>query len=97
MISIGSPKVLAQPACRSSSSIRSVDDASRIEPTSCHDGSTPVSPRSRRYNSEPYIIIFVSVTDPRSWPTRPALWNVDPLVSSARSRRTMSVQPRSAR
>src|SRR6185503_4221340 len=33
----------------------------------------------------------------RSWPTRPAEWNVEPEVSSARSTRTMSVQPRSAR
>ena len=54
------------------------------------DGSTPVSSSSRRYRSAPYIIILVSVTEPRSWPTSPALWNVEPLVSSARSTSTMS-------
>ena len=95
--SIGRPKVLAQPAWRVSSSIRSRDEARRSEPTSCHDGSTPVSAARRRYSSVPYIIIRVRVTEPRSCPTSPAEWNVEPLVSSARSTRTMSVQPRSAR
>ena len=46
--SSGSPNVLAQPAWRWSSSKRALDDASRSDPTSCHDGSTPVSSRSRR-------------------------------------------------
>ena len=32
-----------------------------------------------------YIIILVSETDPRSWPTSPAEWNVEPLVRSERS------------
>src|SRR3954471_5295021 len=41
--------------------------------------------------------MLVSVTELRSWPTRPAEWKVEPDVSSARSTRTMSVQPRSAR
>ena len=58
---------------------------------------SPVSAARRRYRSVPYIIILVSVTELRSWPTRPAEWNVEPEVSSARSTRTMSVQPRSAR
>ena len=97
MSSSGSPNVLAQPAWRWSSSKRAFDDASRSEPTSCHDGSTPVSAASRRYRSAPYIIILVRVTELRSWPTRPAEWNVEPEVSSARSTRTMSVQPSSAR
>ena len=95
--SSGSPNVFAQLACRWSSSNRAVDDASRSEPTSCHEGSTPVSSRRRRYSAAPYIIIVVRVTEPRSWPTSPAEWNVEPDVSSARSTRTMSVQPRSAR
>ena len=68
MSSSGSPNVLAQPACRRSSSRRSGLDASRSEPTSCHDGSTPVSAASRRYRSAPYIIIRVRVTELRSWP-----------------------------
>ena len=97
MSSSGRPNVLAQPACRRSSSKRSGLEARRSEPTSCHDGSVPVSAASRRYRSEPYIIILVRVTEPRSWPTRPAEWKVDPEVSSARSTSTMSVQPRSAR
>ena len=89
--SSGSPNVLAQPAWRWSSSNRAIDDASRSDPTSCHDGIDARSRRpSRRYSSAPYIIIFVSVTEPRSWPTSPALWNVEPEVSSARSTRTMS-------
>ena len=37
--SSGSPKVFAQPACRRSSSNRSGVEASRSDPTSCHDGS----------------------------------------------------------
>ena len=39
----------------------------------------------------------VSETDERSWPTSPAEWNVEPLVSSARSSSTTSRQPASAR
>ena len=93
----GSPNVLAHPAWRRNSSSRSFDEASRSEPTSCHDGSTPVSSRRRRYSAVPYIIIVVRVTEPRSWPTSPAEWNVEPDVSSARSTRITSVQPRSAR
>ena len=69
--SSGSPKVFAQPAWRWSSSKRAGVDASRSEPTSCHDGSTPVSAARRRYSSTPYIIIRVSVTVPRSWPDEP--------------------------
>src|SRR4029079_9249766 len=95
--SIGSPNVWPQPACRWSSSKRACDDARRSDPPPCHDGSTPVSAASRPYSSAPYIIIFVSVTEPRSWPTSPAEWNVEPEVRSARSTRTMSVQPRTAR
>ncbi len=48
-------------------------------------GRRPVSAASRRYRSTPYIIIRVRVTELRSWPTSPALWNVEPDVSSARS------------
>ena len=95
--SIGRPNVWPQPAWRWSSSNRAGDEARRSDPTGCHDGSTPVSAARRPYSSAPYIIIFVRVTEPRSWPTRPAEWNVEPEVSSARSTRTMSVQPRSAR
>ena len=57
-----------------------------------------------RFNNSEYdavatilIIIFVSVTDPRSWPTSPAEWKVEPEVSSARSTRTTSLQPSSVR
>src|SRR6478735_334017 len=39
----------------------------------------------------------VSVTEPRSCPTSPAEWNVEPLVSSARSTSRTSVSPRRAR
>ena len=95
--SSGSPKVFAQPAWRRNSSNRSGVEARRSDPTSCHEGSTPVSAASRRYSSAPYIIIRVSVTELRSWPTSPAEWKVDPEVSSARSTRTMSVQPSSVR
>ena len=41
MSSSGRPNVLAQPACRRSSSNRSGLEARRSEPTSCHDGSVP--------------------------------------------------------
>ena len=60
-------------------------------------GPVPVSAASRRYSSVLYIIILVSVTELRSCPTRPAEWNVEPEVSSARSTSTTSVQPSSAR
>src|SRR3954451_10373456 len=92
--SIGSPNVLAHPACRRSSCIRSSDDASRSDPTSCHPGACPVSASSDRYRSTDRIIILVRDSDPRSCPTSPAEWNVDPLVSSARSSRTTSLHPR---
>ena len=95
--SSGRPNVRAQPAWRWSSSNLAGVEARRSEPTSCHDGSTPVSAASRRYSSTPYIIIRVRVTELRSWPTSPALWKVDPDVSSARSTRTTSVQPSAAR
>src|SRR3954447_16317494 len=39
----------------------------------------------------------VSDTDDRSWPTSPVEWNVEPLVSCARSSRTTSRQPSCAR
>src|SRR5436189_2911801 len=97
MSSSGSPNVFAQPAWRCSSSYRSRLEARRSDPTSCQEGSTPVSAASRRYSSTPYIIIFVSVTVERSWPTRPAEWNVEPDVSAARSTSTTSRQPSSAR
>ena len=71
--SIGSPKLAAQPAWRWSSSKRARLDASRRDPTSCHEGSTPVSAANRRYSSTPYIIIRVSVTVLRNCPTSPAL------------------------
>src|SRR5215218_8458062 len=95
--SSGSPNVFAQPAWRWSSSKRSFDDASRSEPTSCQETAMPVSAWRRRYSSTPYIIIRVRVVLARSWPTRPAEWNVEPLVSSARSTRTTSRQPSRAR
>ena len=97
MSSSGRPNVLAQPAWRRSSSNRSGEEARRRDPTSCQEGFVPVSVARRRYRSAPYIIIFVSVTELRSWPTRPAEWNVEPDVSSARSTRTMSDHPSSVR
>ena len=47
------------------------DDASRSEPTSCQEGSTPVSRASRRYSSTPYIIIFVRLTLDPELPDQP--------------------------
>ena len=35
----------------------------------------------------------VSESEPRSWPTSPAEWKVEPLVRSARSQSTTSSQP----
>ena len=42
------------------------------------------------------IIIRVRPSEPRNWPTSPAEWNVDPLVSCERSIRTESLQPNRA-
>src|SRR5262249_49504565 len=61
--------------------------------TSRQPVSSPTSSPRVRYSSTELIIIFVRLSDPRSWPTRPAEWNVEPLVSSARSTRTTSRQP----
>ena len=94
--SSGSPNVFAQPAWRRVSSQRSGEQASRMPPHSVQPGSNSPPP-SFRYSSTEYIIIFVSETELRSWPTRPAEWNVEPLVSCARSSRTTSRQPSSAR
>ena len=59
---------------------------------------SPAPPRapSVRYSSTELIIIFVRLIEPRSWPTRPAEWKVEPLVRSARSTRTASAHPRRA-
>ena len=46
--SSGSPNVFAQPACREISSIRSGDDASLSDPTSCQPVSSPTSASSER-------------------------------------------------
>ena len=51
-----------------------------MPPHSVQPGSNSPPP-SFRYSSTEYIIIFVSETDERSWPTSPAEWNVEPLVS----------------
>ena len=94
--SSGSPNVFAQPAWRRVSSQRSGVQASRMPPHSVQPGSNSPPP-SFRYSSTEYIIIFVSDTDERSWPTSPAEWKVDPLVSSRRSSSTTSSKPSSAR
>ena len=52
---------------------------------------------SSRYSSTEYMFIRVSVGSERSWPTRPAEWKVDPLVSSLRSSSTTSRSPSFAR
>ena len=49
-----------------------------MPPSSCQPGSLPVSRRSAAYSSTEYIIIRVSDTDERSWPTRPAECQVEP-------------------
>ncbi len=67
-----------------------------MPPHSVQPGSNSPPP-SFRYSSTEYIITFVSDTEERSWPTSPAEWNVDPLVSSLRSSRTTSLKPTSAR
>ena len=97
MRSSGSPKVSAQATWRSSSSSRSGDDASRMPPHSTQPGSVSGSAASSRYSSALRIIIRVRFTEPRSWPTSPAEWNVEPLVSSPRSSTTTSVTPLRAR
>src|SRR4051812_4065676 len=93
MSSSGSPKVRAHAAWRRSSSMRSGELASRSEPTSRQPHSSP----SSRYSATESIIIRVSGTLERSWPTSPAEWKVEPLVSSARSTRTTSRSPAATR
>ena len=88
--SSGRPNVFAQPAWRWSSSNRSFVDASRSEPTSCHDDVDAGLGR------EPPVQVGAVHHHPgqgrrdRSWPTSPAEWNVEPDVSSARSTSTTS-------
>src|SRR4051812_507872 len=73
--------------------MRSGLDASRSDPTSRHPQSSP----SSRYSATESIIIRVSGTLERSWPTSPAEWKVEPLVSSARSTSTTSRSPAATR
>ena len=81
-----------------SSSKRSGVDASRSDPTSCHDGSDaglggqPRGTARRRTSSSSSASLSFGAGR-----RDPAEWNVEPDVSSARSTRTTSVQPRSAR
>ena len=75
----------AQAACRRSSSMRAGVDARRREPTSCQPGRRRCRPQRAGRARVPYIIIRVRLSVLRSCPTRPAEWNVEPLVSSARS------------
>src|SRR4051794_27754436 len=91
--SSGSPKVRAHAAWRRSSCMRSGEEASRSEPTSRQPHASP----SSRYSATESIIIRVSGTLERSWPTSPAEWNVEPLVSSARSTSTTSRSPAATR
>ncbi len=80
----GRSYVRAQLICRRISSSRSGEDASLMPPLSVQP--TGCSPScSARYSSTEYMFIRVSVGSARSWPTSPAEWNVEPLVSSARS------------
>ena len=95
--SSGRPKVLAHPTWRRSSSSRSGVQARRRPPHSIQPGSNSDSAARRRYSSTLSIIIRVSDTEPRSWPTSPAEWNVEPLVSSLRSSSTTSRSPSWAR
>ena len=96
-ISIGNPKVFAHDACRRSSSWRGSDEASRKPPSWCHPGSLPVSCFSSAYSPTEYCIIRVSEIELRSWPTRPALCQVDPCVSWYCSTSTESRHPCFAR
>ena len=77
--SSGSPNVAAQPAWRRSSSSR-VGCGREAQRTDLAPAGvvTGLGVPRRRYRSVPYIIIRVSVTELRSWPTSPAEWNVDP-------------------
>ena len=92
--SSGSPNVFAQPACRAISSMpllrrgepeRADLAPARLEP----DLSARASGRGRRSSSSSSS----ALSEPRSWPTRPAEWKVEPLVRSARSTRRTSSQP----
>ena len=74
----------------------SLDEASRSDPTSRQPVSSSTSSPKFRYRSTEFIIIWVSDKELRSCPTRPAEWKVDPLVSSERSTRATSPQPRRA-
>ncbi len=93
IISSGMPNERANPTCRLSSSIRCGVDAKRKPPTSRQPVSCPVSSLSRRYRSVLYFIMRVRLKSERSWPTRPAECQVEPQVSSPRSRSTTSFHP----
>ena len=59
-----------------------------------HDATCTICHSAYRLD-KPFAADFA--TDPRSWPTSPALWKVEPDVGSARSTRMTSVQPSCAR
>jgi len=66
------------------------------ERSAFQDGGVSVFCNSR-YNSTEYMFIRVNVGSARNCPTSPAEWNVEPLVSSFRSRSTTSRSPCLAR
>ena len=96
--SSGRPARRAHAAWRRISASRGGDDARRSDPDSTHPGArSPPASSSRRYSAADQPFIRVRAGSARSCPTSPAEWNVDPLVSSARSRSSTSRSPRSVR
>ncbi len=91
--SISSPKLRAVVAWRLTSVQRSCVQARRRPPFIFQPVAWPVSASSRRYRSTLYFSSRVMLAFERSWPTRPAAWNVEPLVSLWRSSTTTSRTP----
>ena len=94
---ISSPKLWAVVAWRLISTSRSGLQARRKPPLRFQPVACPVSCSSLSYSSTLYLRSCVTFADVRSWPTRPAACQVEPLVSLARSSRTMSLKPARAR
>ena len=91
--SSGSPNVFAQPAWRAAPpSAPRRRRAAATRPRASRSRGRPRRRASGRGRPSA-IIIFVRLSEPRSWPTSPAEWNVEPLVRSARSTSTTSSQP----
>ena len=91
------PLARAMDATWWNSAMRSRLWARRTDPVTWYEMGNSASAASSRKRSAEYFWTFITLQDPEKVGTLPAACHVEPLVSSSRSRRIASVQPRRAR